>query len=66
MTVVVVDKGPDPSVVRKVVCPKCGATLEYTPRDVQRSISHDYDGGSDVRSYIRCPECKEYIDVKDR
>ena len=66
MTIVVVDKGPDPSVVRKVVCQQCGATLAYTPRDVQFSTSAGIDGTYDTRSYIRCPKCKEIIDVKDR
>jgi hypothetical protein len=65
MAVVVVDKGPDPSVVKKVICQKCGATLEYTPLDVRHSSSTDMDGGYDTRSYIKCPQCKEIIDVKD-
>lgn len=37
MAVVVVDKGPDPSVVKRVICQNCGAKLEYTPRDITLS-----------------------------
>ena len=66
MAVVVVDKGPDPSVVKRVICRQCGAKLEYTPRDVKHNVTHDYDGGSDTRSYITCPQCHETIDVMTR
>lgn len=65
MAVVVVDKGPDPSVVKRVICQNCGAKLEYTPRDIKRSTSSDGDGVIDVTSYIRCPECKEKISCKE-
>ncbi|GEM_PF-2423949 len=26
---------PDPSVVKRIVCPNCGVTLEYRPNDVK-------------------------------
>jgi len=34
MTVKVIKKAPHKSVVKEKVCKKCGATLQYVPKDV--------------------------------
>lgn len=50
--VTVVDTKPHKSVVKEVVCRNCGATLEYTPNDVQSELHHDYGGGCDTYNFI--------------
>jgi hypothetical protein len=35
MAIRIIDPGPHKSVVKEVICQNCGATLEYTPADVQ-------------------------------
>jgi len=66
MAVKVVKKKPDASVVKRVVCSKCGATLEYTTRDVTYHTHYDYGGGSDVYGYVACPACGENVHVSTR
>lgn len=53
----IIDTKPHKSVVKEAICRTCGATLEYTPNDVETEIHRDYGGGSDTYSYIRCPNC---------
>ena len=48
---------PPPSIVKELICRKCGATLEYTPNDIRKKIVTDYTGGSDEYQYIDCPNC---------
>lgn len=53
----VVKIDPDYSVVKRMVCHNCGATLEYTPADVQLLDFADYTG-SDWQRGITCPQCQ--------
>lgn len=62
----VISKIPHKSVVKKVVCKNCGSTLEYVPRDVKQGKHYDIDGGTETVFYIKCPECKEDVYVKDQ
>jgi hypothetical protein len=60
---VVIKKKPDQSVVKRVVCGNCGATLEYVPKDVHRRDDTNY-GGPDGEEWISCSECKERVILK--
>jgi DNA-directed RNA polymerase subunit RPC12/RpoP len=60
----VISTGPDQSVVKRVVCRNCGATLEYVPRDIQSRSYTDYGGDSNIDYYINCPPCGEKVYVK--
>lgn len=64
MVVRVIDPGPDRSVVKDVVCRKCGAKLEYVPNDVKEKTVHDYGGGSDSYRWIDCPQCNNQVQVR--
>ena len=57
MAVRVIKTKPAKSVVKKVVCGECGATLEYTPNDVQEYHGKDYSGGPDGCTWDNCPHC---------
>lgn len=61
--VTVVNKNPDKSVVKQIVCRNCGSTLEYVPRDVTEYTATDYTGGRDIVRYIHCPECNKDVYV---
>ena len=63
MVVKVIDPGPDPSVVKRVVCRHCGAKLEYVPKDVTERLISDYGGGSDMYYWIDCPQCNHQVTV---
>jgi hypothetical protein len=63
VTVEVIDKGPHKSVVKQVICRNCGATLEYTPKDVQHK-TYCVMGESDTCSFIVCPQCKNSVTVR--
>ena len=64
MTVKIIKKGPDPKVTKKCVCQNCGATLQYTPNDVERYFTHyDYGGGSDEYAEFTCPSCKKKVQI---
>jgi len=65
MVIKVIKEGPDPSVVKQVVCSHCGATLEYTPIDVQQRSYTDYGGDSDTSYWINCPKCSSHISVRN-
>jgi DNA-directed RNA polymerase subunit RPC12/RpoP len=60
----VVSAQPHPSVVKEVVCRRCGATLEYVPADIREEIHTDYTGGKDKYNYIVCPPCGHKVGVK--
>lgn len=64
MVVKVIDPGPDPKVVKQVVCQNCGAKLEYVPNDVKSQSVHDYGGGSDTYCWIDCPQCAKKVTVR--
>jgi DNA-directed RNA polymerase subunit RPC12/RpoP len=57
--------GDDDRAKRRVTCRDCGSILEYLPRDVEHKTHHDYSGGSDTYSFIKCPECKATVYVKE-
>jgi len=57
MTVRIVRKKPDVSVIKRVVCQNCGVTLEYLPKDVKERHGRDYCGGPDGDKHIMCPAC---------
>ena len=59
----VVTKEPHKSVVKEVVCYKCGATLNYVPLDVQEDYLSDYLGDKDYYKYVDCPNCKNQVRV---
>jgi hypothetical protein len=59
----VVDDKPHPSVVKQVLCRKCGCTLEYTPNDVTEAWHTDYTGCKDKANFILCPKCSNHISV---
>jgi DNA-directed RNA polymerase subunit RPC12/RpoP len=57
MAVKVISTKPDASVVKQIVCRKCGARLEYTPLDVKEYSGRDYSGGPDGCTWVDCPNC---------
>jgi ribosomal protein S27AE len=64
MTVRVIKKKPNKSVVKRKVCDNCGVTLEYTPQDIHRRDGTDYGGGPDGEEWIVCPECGKKVILK--
>lgn len=62
----VIKKGkPDKSVVKRIVCKGCGATIEYVPNDVRTLWSGtDYGGGPDGAEGFNCPECGKQVITK--
>jgi len=62
--VAIVSKEPHKSVVKEVVCPKCGATLSYVPIEVKEDYTSDYLGDKDYYKYIGCPNCTSQVRVK--
>ncbi len=64
MSVRIVDPNPDPSVVKFVICRRCGVKLSYVPKDVSSYTSYDYGGGSDVNFFINCAGCNERVSVR--
>jgi uncharacterized protein with PIN domain len=60
----VIKKEPAPAVIKEVVCPSCGVTLQYVPNDIQNRQVSDYTGDTDTRYFIRCPECKKEVVVR--
>lgn len=63
MAIKVLNDEPDPSVLKQVICGKCGVKLEYAPIDVKYKTYSDYSGGSDTDYYLPCPKCKTNISV---
>jgi len=64
MAVKIIKIKPAKKVVKRKICRNCGATLEYTPRDVLRYDGIDIAGGPDGREYIICPNCREDITLR--
>ena len=63
MAVRVIDETPDPSVVRKATCRRCGARLEFVPLDIQNGVDIDYTGDRGPYAFVRCPKCKSEVRV---
>lgn len=63
MAIKIINKTPHKSVVKKCVCQNCGATLEYTPQDIQIKTYKDYGGGSDNYEEFNCPNCNKLIQI---
>lgn len=59
----VISTVPHHSVVKQVVCHKCGSTLEYTPNDVTDDRRTDYTGCTDTYKIINCGNCGNKITV---
>lgn len=60
----VIHKDPHPSVVKEAVCRSgCGATIGYTPNDIQSDYDSDYLGCRDYYKYVRCCVCSKQIRV---
>ena len=55
---------PSKTVVKRITCKACGATLEYTPVDVKRYSGTDIGGGPDGREWIECPNCKNDVTIR--
>lgn len=64
MTVTIVDPTPDPSVVKHVICRKCGVKLAYVPNDIKTYKHTDYTGDTDTYHYILCANCNDKVHVK--
>jgi uncharacterized protein with PIN domain len=62
--VTVVSTVPHPSVIKEVVCRRCGATLNYVPADIQKKTVSDYLGDRETVHFIRCPPCGHEVGVK--
>lgn len=49
-------------VFKRVTCTHCGAINEYAPVEVQLiKYGHDYTGGYEVMSGIRCAQCSTQL-----
>lgn len=58
----IVKEAPDPGVKKEVVCPECGRTLEYVPKDViPLWRGTDMSGGSDGADGFPCPGCNSAV-----
>ena len=55
----IIKKEPHESVVKKVVCGHCGATLEYVPNETKSRHGTDYGGGPDGEEWVDCPNCNK-------
>mgnify|MGYP000322978309 CR=1 FL=1 len=51
---------PDPSVVKNVICKRCGRKLEYTPSDVQHTTGFVMDE-LEITRWIACPKCSNTV-----
>jgi DNA-directed RNA polymerase subunit RPC12/RpoP len=60
----VVSTNPHESVVKRIVCSHCGATLEYVPNDVKKQTYTDYSGCPSGYNYITCPNCSNGVMLK--
>jgi hypothetical protein len=64
MTVKVIETKPDQSVVKRIICKSCGATLEYVPNDVQIYSGTDRGGGPDGEEWVDCPNCTKKVTIR--
>ena len=61
----VINPGPDPAVVKEVLCHRCGVLLRYLPIDVQSEALYSMNEYSQTIYWINCPKCKTRVDVKN-
>jgi hypothetical protein len=61
MTIRIIEKKPDKSVLKEVICRNCGVKLEYTPNDIRKYEGRDISGGPDGSWWITYPKCRERI-----
>ena len=64
MAVKVINKGPDPKVVKHTTCGGCGAQLEFVPNDVKSRSGTDYGGGPDGAEWVVCPDCGKDVIIR--
>lgn len=55
--------GKDKAKVHRVTCDDCASIIEYTLSETKTHVHHDYGGGSDTYRTLKCPSCKETIDL---
>lgn len=60
----IVDEGPHHSVVKNIVCKKCGVTLSYVPMDIKEKKGYNERDGSWGYQWINCLKCNEEITLK--
>ena len=60
----VVNKEPHLSVIKEVVCRKCGVTLSYIPLDIKEDYSTDYIGDKTYYKFIECANCNNNVKVR--
>ena len=60
----IVKKEPDISVLKEIVCQKCGVTLSYTPNEVLSYNGTDISGCSDGQEWINCPNCTKRVIIR--
>jgi DNA-directed RNA polymerase subunit RPC12/RpoP len=56
--------GQDDSVKRKVTCKRCGAKLEFLPKDVKTELLYSMNELDGSYDYIDCPQCKTRIELR--
>lgn len=59
----IIDETPDPKIVKRVSCDRCGVRLQYLPIDVKSRMVSDYTGSIDKHSWIVCPKCSNEVTV---
>lgn len=62
MVVKIIDPEPAKTVVKEVICKRCGVKLSYVPNDVSTK-TYSCMGESDSMSYITCAGCKKDVEV---
>ncbi len=56
--------GEAPEMLKQATCGQCAARLEYTRGEVETITGKDYDGGTSVTEYIKCPRCAAKVVVR--
>lgn len=64
MAVKVISEGPDPSIIKEIICKNCGAKLSYVPNDVKDRHGVDYSGGYEGEEWIDCPLCNKEVIIR--
>lgn len=64
MTIKIICREPDPSVLKEAICQACGVKLSYVPVDVNSVRVTDYGGGSELVRFIKCLNCQNDVRLK--